>query len=360
MIPISRPQIGREEEEAVLRVLRSGRLAQGPEVEALEGEFAKLCGVPHAVACSNGTAALHLALLAHGIGPGDEVLVPTFTFAASANAVLAVGARPVFCDIREDDFCIDTESAAAHVGSATRAVMPVHLYGQVADMNAVRALASAHDLVIVEDACQAHGAAFEGTRAGGFATAAFSLYATKNAMSGEGGIVTAQDDETDARLRLLRNHGMERRYVHSTFGLNLRMTDLLAAIGRISVSHLEAGNARRRDNAAFYAKELDGIDGLILPREMPGREHVWHQYTVRVPGRRDAVLEALRASGVGADVYYPTPVHRQPAYDAGAVSLPVAERLASEVISIPVHPGLTGEERADVVAALAGAMKETR
>ncbi|MFA5891134.1 MAG: DegT/DnrJ/EryC1/StrS family aminotransferase [Actinomycetota bacterium] len=358
MIPISRPQIGPEDEEAVLRVLRSGRLAQGPEVEAFEGEFAALCGVPHAVACVNGTAALHLALLAHGVGPGDEVLVPTFTFAASANAVLACGARPVFCDVREDDFCIDVEAAGARAGRATRAVMPVHLYGQVADMDAVSALAEAHDLAVVEDACQAHGATYKGARAGSFATAAFSLYATKNSMSGEGGMVTAQDDETTHRLKLLRNHGMEQRYVHLTFGLNLRMTDLLAAVGRVQLSRLLAGNARRRANAEFYAAALQGIEGLILPREMPGRESAWHQFTVRVPGRRDAVLERLRADGVGAEVYYPTPVHLQPAYGPDPVSLPVAERLAREVISIPVHPALTDVERETVTTVLARAMKE--
>lgn len=358
MIPVSRPQIGPEDEEAVLRVLRSGRLAQGPEVDAFEAEFALLCGTPHAVACVNGTAALHLALLAHGVGPGDEVLVPTFTFAASANAVLACGARPVFVDVREDDFCIDAEAAVSRIGRATRAVMPVHLYGQVADMDAVRSLSDAYGLVVIEDACQAHGATYKGARAGAFATGAFSLYATKNSMSGEGGMVTAQDDEIAHRLRLLRNHGMEQRYVHATFGLNLRMTDLLAAVGRVQLGHLAAGNARRRANAEFYASALDGIDGLVLPREMPGRESVWHQFTVRVPGRRDAVLQRLRAGGVGAEVYYPTPVHRQPAYGPDPVSLPVAERLAEEVIAIPVHPALTDEERETVAQVLTRAMKE--
>lgn len=356
MIPISRPEIGREEEEAVLRVLRSGRLAQGPEVAAFEEEFAELCRAPHAVACANGTAALHLALLAHGIGPGDEVVIPSFTFAATANAVLACGARPVFCDVREEDFCIDPDSAAERAGRATRAIMPVHLYGRVADMEAVRALASTRGWVVVEDACQAHGAIRNGTRAGGFATAAFSLYATKNMMSGEGGVVTAQDDGVAQRLRLLRNHGMEQRYVHVSFGLNLRMTEIQAALARASMARLADGNAARAENAAYYTKELSGIAGLILPEDDFGS--VWHQYTVRLPARRDAVLKFLHDNEVGAEVYYPTPVHLQPAFSADAVSLPVSERLAAQVISLPVHPGLTKDERATVAETLRRAMIE--
>lgn len=357
MIPISRPHIGAEEEAAVLRVLRSGRLAQGPEVEAFEAEFALVCGAPFGVACANGTAALHLGLLAAGIGPGDEVLVPSFTFAASANAVLACGARPVFCDVREDDFCIDAADAAARVGRATRAVMPVHLYGQVADMDGVRALVAEHGLVIVEDACQAHGASFGGVRAGGFATAAFSLYATKNMMSGEGGMVTAQDEQTARSLRLLRNHGMEQRYVHERFGLNLRMTEIAAAMGRVQLARLPGWNARRRENAAFYQKALAGVDGLVVPEELSGREHVWHQFTVRIAGgRRDGVRAFLAEKGVGSDVYYPTPVHRQPAF-ASEVSLPVAERLAGEVLSIPVHPSLSDVEREAVASVLVDAME---
>lgn len=357
-IPISRPEIGPEEEEAVLRVLRSGRLAQGPEVEALEEAFAQICGVPHAIACANGTAALHLALLAEGIGPGDEVLIPTFTFAATANAVVACGARPVFCDVSEDDFMLSLTDAQARLGRATRAIMPVHLYGQVGDMAALTAFAAEHDLAIIEDACQAHGARRDGRAAGSFGTAAFSFYATKNAMSGEGGIVTAVDDDVADRLRLLRNHGMRERYVHLTFGLNLRMTEIAAAMGRTSVARLLAGNARRAEHAAFYATELGGIDGLVLPVDHSGGGHAWHQYTVRVlGGRRDAVLARLRDAGIGADVYYPTCVHKQPAY-ASDLSLPVAERLATEVLSIPVYPGLSDGERAQVAKALADAVRE--
>jgi dTDP-4-amino-4,6-dideoxygalactose transaminase len=359
MISISRPMIGEEEEKAVLRVLRSGRLAQGPEVEAFETAFAAMCETAFAVACANGTAALQLALLAHGIGPGDEVIIPSFTFAATANAVLACGARPVFCDVREDDFCIDVKSAEERIGSATRAIMPVHLYGQVADMDAVEALAAAHGVLVIEDACQAHGATYKGRKAGSFATAAFSLYATKNMMTGEGGVVTTNDEALATRLRLLRSHGMEQRYVHVTFGLNLRMTEIAAALGRVQLDRLDAGNARRRDNAAYYSGELARTPGLITPVELPGRHHVWHQYTVRVPGARDSVIERLRRAEIGAEIYYPAPVHRQRAF-ADPISLPVSERLAEEVLSIPVHPGLTDEERSMVAKVLEAAMMEAR
>jgi len=359
MIPISRPMIGPEEEEAVLRVLRSGRLAQGPEVEAFEHAFAPLAGSVFAVACGNGTVALQLALLAHGIGHGDEVIVPSFTFAATANAVLACGATPVFCDVAEEDFNIDVDDAAKRITPATKAVMPVHLYGQPADMDAVGRFATEHGLIVIEDAAQAHGAAFGAKAAGSFATAAFSLYATKNVMTGEGGMVTTSDPSIHEKLRLIRNHGMAERYVHVTFGLNLRMMEIQAAIGRVQLERLPAGNARRRENAEFYSTELAEVAELTLPRQLPGRTHAWHQFTVRVDrGRRDAVLGALRDRGVGAEVYYPIPTHQQKAYATG-VSLPVAERLASEVLSIPVFPGLSDSERATVAKMLTDVMMET-
>jgi perosamine synthetase len=358
MIPIARPTIGVEDEEAVLRVLRSGRLAQGPEVEAFEGEFAPVAGARHAVACANGTAALQLALLAVGVGPGDEVIVPSLTFAASANAVLACGARPVFCDVSDEDYCIDVADAATRVTPATKVVMPVHLYGQPADMDAVRKLADERGLMVVEDAAQAVGATIGGRAAGSFGVAAFSLYATKNVMSGEGGMVTTNDTALDERLRLLRNHGMSERYVHTTFGLNLRLTDFAAALGRVQLARLGDGMARRRENAAFYRAQLEGIRGLILPREMPGRTHAWHHFTIRVPGRRDAVLKGMRERGVWADVYYPIPCHKQRSF-GDASTLPVSERLTSEVLSIPVYPGLDDGERATVAKALTDTMMET-
>jgi perosamine synthetase len=283
--------------------------------------------------------------------------VPSLTFAGSANAVLATGARPVFCDVSADDFCIDLESAASMIGRATRAIMPVYLYGQVADMDAVQSLAKERGVLVVEDACQAHGATYKGKTAGSFATAAFSLYATKNVMSGEGGVVTTNDRDIARRLRLLRNHGMEERYVHLTFGMNLRMSEMQAALARTQLGRLAQGNERRRVNAAFYSKDLHGLAGLILPVVQPEREHVWHQYTLRVPDRRDIVLDRLRAAGVGADVYYPTPVHKQRAFSS-PVNLPTAELLAREVMSIPVYPSLTDEERALVAKALTQAIEE--
>ena len=359
-IPIARPQIGQEEEEAVLAVLRSGRLSQGPEVAAFEREFAGASGTRHAVACASGTSALQMSLLALGVGPGDDVLVPALSFAATANAVIACGARPVFCDVKEDDFAIDVEDAASRVTPATRVVIPVHLYGQAADMEAVCGLARRHGLMVVEDACQAHGATHKGQRVGSFGVGAFSTYATKNLTTGEGGVVTTSSDDIETRLRLLRNHGMPRRNVHTVFGLNLRMGEVQAAIGRVQLARLPANNAKRKENAAFFTAALQGIEDLILPRELAGRDHVWHQYTVRILGgdhkRRDRVLSALRSSGVGAEVYYPIPLHKQPAFRGARVSLPAAERLAGEVLSIPVHPSLCADERAAVSQALAEAM----
>jgi len=358
MIPISRPILGPQEEEAVIRVLRSGRLAAGPEVEAFEYAFAPVAGAAHALACTNGTAALQLALLANGVGPGDDVIIPGFTFAATANAVIACGANPVFCDVGLDDFCIDVADAEKRLTRSTKAVMPVHLYGQTANMQDVGIFARLHDLAIIEDACQAHGASFDGLPAGSFGTATFSLYATKNITTGEGGMVTTNDDAVAERIRLLRDHGMTQRYVHTSFGLNMKMTEIAAAIGLVQLGHLEEWNSRRRENAAFYAAELRGIPGLTLPDEQPGRAHVWHQYTLRVDGRRDDVRAKLLEAGVGAEVYYPTPVHRQPAF-ATDVTLPNSERLASEVLSIPVYPGLSDGERATVAKTLADAMMET-
>lgn len=346
-IAIAAPDIGPAEETAVLRVLRSGRLAQGPEVENLEKEFGKASGLAHVVAVTNGTAALHVALQVLGIGPGDEVLVPAFTFAASANAVLAVGASPVFVDI-DDDYLIDLDDAANKVTKRTAAIMPVHLYGLMADMAKMKVFADRFGLAIVEDAAQAHLATRGGTPAGATGVGAFSLYATKNMMSGEGGFVTTMDEDTAERARLFRNHGMVTRYDHVTWGLNFRMTDLLAAIGRAQLERLGEATDLRRENAAALTNGLPGL--FVTPRVPEGAHHVFHQYTVRVPARiRDKAVEMFRERSIGADIYYPTPVDRQPAFaeveSHGAC--PRAGLASSQVISLPVHPkvGVTGIER---------------
>lgn len=343
-IPIAAPEIGPEEEAAVIDVLRSGRLAQGPQVEALEAAFAAAQGIEHVVAVANGTAALQTALHVAGIGSGDEVLVPTFTFAASANAVLAVGARPVFVDI-DDDYLIDLDDAAARVTDSTAAIMPVHLYGLMVDMVEVASVAEPAGLAVIEDAAQAHLATRNGVAAGETGVGAFSLYATKNMMTGEGGLVTTQDSAIAEAARLFRNHGMATRYEHISWGLNLRMTDLQAAIGRVQLNHLPAWTKRRNAIAERYTADLPAL--FTTPRVPDGARHVFHQYTVSVdPAIRDNAVDQFRQRGVGVDIYYPKPVHRQPAFiETGAIAdCPRADRAASSVICLPVHPGVTDDD----------------
>ena len=355
MIPLSRPALGPEEEAAVLEVLRSGIIAMGPRTREFEDAWAAYCGVHHAILMANGTVALEAALKALGIGEGDEVIVPSFTFNATASTVLQVGARPVFVDVREDDFCLDPVLVDAAITRRTKAIVPVHLYGLVADMAPLQAIAERHGVAIVEDAAQAHGATYGGRRAGSFGAAAmFSLYATKNLTTAEGGFVTTDDDGVAERLRRYRNHGMDRRYHHEWLGTNLRPTDLAAAIGLAQLAHLDERNERRRRNAA---RLNEGLHGYLTPQVPPGREHVWHQYTVRFPGQRDRVAAGLEERGIGTMIYYPIPVHRQAylrRYVPGAerLALPVTERLAEEVLSLPVRPDLDDAELDAVIAAV--------
>jgi perosamine synthetase len=351
MIPISKPYIGPEEKEAVMAVLDSGMLAQGPRVAEFEQKFAAVCGVRHAVATSSGTTALHLALLAHNIGQGDEVISSPFTFIASANSILFTGARPVFADIEPDSFNLDPEQVERAITRRTKAIMPVHLYGQVCNMDDLQAIADKHGLVIIEDACQAVGATYHGRLAGSFGVGAFSLYATKNIMSAEGGMITTNDDHIAEQCRLLRNHGMKRRYYHDMVGYNFRMTDLHAAIGLAQLNRLTMFTAQRQANAVYFNEHINSV---VTPQVQDGREHVWHQYTICVDGGRDrdAAVKQLNDAGVGTGVFYPVPAHQQ-AYMremAGEFHLPVTERLAHEVISLPVHPRLTQADREQIVA----------
>jgi dTDP-4-amino-4,6-dideoxygalactose transaminase len=348
-IPIARPLIGEEEKAAVLRVLESGNLAQGARVAELEQLFAAWLGVEHAVATSSGTTALHLALLAHDIGPGDEVITSSFTFIASPNAVLFTGATPVFADIDPVTYNLDPEAVERAITPRTRAIMPVHLFGLPAAMPAFLDIARRHNLVLIEDAAQAHGAAVDGRRAGTFATACFSFYPTKNMTTGEGGMVTTNDAAVAERVRLLRAHGMRVRYQHEILGYNFRLTDLHAAVGIAQLPHLEAWNARRRANAAYLSRHLPGV---TVPVEPAGYHHVYHQYTVRVAdGRRDALQAFLADAGIGTGVYYPIAAHQQPVYlDRGyRVSLPVTEQAAREVLSLPVHPSVDDQDLACIV-----------
>ncbi len=350
-IPIARPVIGAEEKEAVLQVLDSGILAQGEHVAAFERAFADYIGVKHAVAVSSGTTALHLAMLAHGIGPGDEVITTPFTFIATANSVLYVGARSVFVDIEPDTFNVDPARIEEKITPRTKAILPVHLFGHPAEMDAIMEIAERHGLLVIEDAAQAHGAEYHGRKVGSFGTGVFSFYPTKNMTTGEGGMVTTDDDRLAERLRLLRDHGMPRRYVHEVLGYNFRMTNIAAAIGLAQLRRLDEFNRVRIANAAYLSERLHRV---VTPVVRPGVRHVFHQYTVRVPDSRDEAVEKLREAGIGVGIYYPIPIHRQPLYRQLGYDdrLPVAERAAGEVLSLPVHPSLSRADLDRIVEAV--------
>jgi dTDP-4-amino-4,6-dideoxygalactose transaminase len=348
MIPAAQPIIGDEEREAVDRVLRSGMLAQGPEVKAFEDEFAAVVEGRHCIAVNSGTSALHMAFIAAGIGAGDEVIVPSFSFAATANSVCLAGGVPVFVDIEEDYFNINPVAVEAAISPRTKAIMPVHLYGHPAAMVELQAICSRHGLVMLEDAAQAHAASLNGTPVGAFGVAAsFSFYPTKNMTSGEGGMVTTADDGVARMLRLLRNQGMERRYENEVIGFNTRMTDIHAAIGRVQLKKLTGWTKSRQDNARFLSENLKGV---VVPPVADGAVHVYHQYTIRVVGHsRDAFAEELTRRGVGNGVYYPTPIHRLPSF-ALRLDLPTTESVAAQCLSLPVHPSLSQADLETIVS----------
>ena len=351
MIPISKPYIGEAEKQAVLEVLELGMLVQGPRAAKLEEKFAEICQTEFAVTTASGTTALHVALLAHEIGPGDEVITTPFTFMASVNAILYVGAKPVFVDIEEDTFNINPALIEAAVTPSTKAILPVHLYGYPCNMDAILAIAEKHDLVVIEDACQAVGARFHGKPVGSFGTCCFSLYATKNIMAGEGGMITTHDETIAKRCRMLRNHGMQRRYYHDMLGYNFRISDLHAAIGLAQVDRLPAFTEQRQRNAAYLNDHLTAVK---TPQVCPGYEHVWHQYTIRVDGERDrdAAVKILTEAGIGTGIFYPVPAYKQAhlfSSGYGDVCLPVTEQLVREVISLPVHPQLSQSDLETIV-----------
>ncbi len=328
-------------------VLKSGMWADGKNVKALEEEFAKYIGAKYARAVNNGTAALMCALFGAGIKPGDEVLVPSFTFIATANTILECGAKPVFVEAERATFNIDPADARRKVTKKTRAIMPVHLYGLPVDMDAFKEIAAKHDLKIIEDACQAHGAAYKGRKVGAIGdVAAFSFYPTKNMVcGGEGGIVTTKDDATINRVKLYANHGQAQKYMHASMGFNFRMQEVNGVVARASLKVLDANNKKRRENAALYNAALEGIPQVETPAVPAGSEHVYHQYTLKVKNR-DKLAEHLQKNEVGYGIHYAIPIHEQQSMkDAGfAVKLPVTETLAKEVISLPVHPLLSKEQ----------------
>ncbi|NPV76380.1 MAG: DegT/DnrJ/EryC1/StrS family aminotransferase [Anaerolineae bacterium] len=350
MINMAKPVIGPEEKQAVLEVLDSGIIAQGPRTKAFEEAFALMCTTQYAIAASSGTTALHIALLAHKIGPGDEVITSPFTFIASANSILYVGARPVFVDIDPRTFNIDARRIEDAITERTKAIMPVHLFGLSCDMEAIMKIAQKHHLAVIEDACQSHAATFKGQKVGSFGTGVFSLYPTKNITSAEGGMITTNDALIDERCRVIRNHGMRVRYYHDELGFNFRMTDVHAAIGLAQIGKLERFNAARQANARFYDENLRGV---VSPYTPEGYAHVYHQYTIRVPnGQRDALRDYLKENGVGSEIYYPVPIHKQRFYveELGYdLTLPETEKAAREVLSLPVHPSLSQQDLETVV-----------
>ncbi len=351
-IPIAKPLMGNEEKQAVLDVIESGMLIQGDKVAELERVFADYHGARFGIAMNSGTSALMATMMAHDIGPGDEVIIPAFSFFATASSVLSVGATPVFADIDPRTYCLAPDAAEAAITERTVAIMPVHLYGHPADMPRFETICRRHGLLLLEDAAQAHGAALDSRCVGTWGTASFSFYPSKNMTTSEGGMVLTNDEHIAQRLRMIRNQGMNQQYVHEVVGYNFRMTNLAAAIGLAQFKRLDQWTEQRRENARYFDRHLRNA---CVPFVGPDARHVYHQYTIRMPDgvARDEVLQQLNAQGVGARVYYPKPIHQQPVFETLAgfrrPDLPETDRAAAEVLSLPVHPALTTEERDYIV-----------
>lgn len=354
---------------AIMRVCDSGRFVLGPECEDLEHRVAEYCGTGNAVGCASGSDALLLALMAYGVGPGDEVLMPSYTFFATASAAWRLGALPVFVDIDPKTFNMDPAGVEVLISPRTKAIIPVHLFGQCADMTALETISRAHGIPLVEDACQAIGAQFAGRRAGSFGVAGcISFYPTKNLGGfGDGGMITTNDVALADQLRLLRGHGMRPRYHHSIVGINSRLDTLQAAVLDVKLSYLDQWNAARQANAQRYAElfaahRLDQIIGL--PAVGAGRRHVWNQYVIRVPdGRRDALRAHLAERQIGTEIYYPVPLHRQACFAAlgyGPGSLPETERAAEETLALPIFAELTAAEQETVVRQIGAFLRQSR
>jgi len=350
MIPIAKPLIGQEEIDGVMGVMKSGVIAEGPKVKEFEDSFKKYIGVDHAIAVNSGTAALHVALLAKGIGKGDEVITTPFTFIATANSILFTGAKPVFADIEAETFNIDPEDVEKKITKNTKAIIPVDLYGHPANMRAIMDIAGDYGLAVIEDACQAHGSIYQGKKIGAFDAGCFSFYPTKNMTTSEGGIITTNDRKFADTARMIKSHGSKVRYYHEMLGFNLRMTDISAAIGLAQLKKVDGYNDARIGNSIMLNKLLSGIPGIVTPVTKPDCKHVFHQYTIRVTDEakltRDELIVELNKAGIGNSIYYPLPVHQQPYYkEIGyAETHPISEKMSKEVLSLPVHPSVTKDE----------------
>jgi perosamine synthetase len=345
--------IGEDEIHQVKKVLSSGMLAQGKLVEEFEHKFARYVGVKYAVATSSGTAALHTALASLGIGKNDEVITTDFSFVSSASSILMQDAMPVFCDIDAVTYNVSSDLIEEKITNRTKAILPVHLYGHPCDMKEIMEIARDHNLFVVEDACQAHGARFHDRMVGSFGNVGvFSFYPTKNMIVGEGGMITTDDVEVAKKAKVFRNHGQSERYLHEVLGYNYRMTDVAGAIGLEQLRRLDEFNMRRIQNADFLTRCIEK-EGLVLPHKREGVKHVFHQYTIRVetgfPLSRDELAGYLKTKGVGCGIYYPLPLHRQPlfrnrGYTDGTVHCPVACEMSEKVLSLPVHPGVSSDD----------------
>ncbi len=350
MIPIAKPVIEQEEIDSVIKVLKSGIIAEGPIVKKFEEKFANYIGVEHAIAVNSGTAALHVSLLAKGIGKGDEVITTPFSFIATANCIIFTGAKPIFTDVQEDTFNIDPAGITSKVSKNTKAIIPVDLYGHPAELKAIMDIAEDYGLTVIEDACQAHGAIFKGQKTGSFDIGCFSFYPTKNMTTSEGGMITSNDIDFNKKARMIRSHGSIIRYYHEMLGYNYRMTDIGAAMGLVQLKKIDAFNKKRIANATYLNNKLDDIKGIITPTTKSYCKHVFHQYTIRVTNdyemTRDNLIQKLTAAGIGTGIYYPMPIHKQPYYKSLGYneSYPVSEQLSREVISLPVHPSITQNE----------------
>jgi perosamine synthetase len=350
-IPIAKPNFGMEEEEALKSVLESGILVQGERTRSFEKEFADYIGVKHAIAVTNGTVALDVILKTLNLGPGDEVITPAFSFIASANCILFQRAKPVFADINPRTFNIDPMDVAEKITSKTKAIIPVHMFGQPTEMKAIKEIAEGKATSIIEDAAQAHGAEYKGQKAGSIGDMAFfSFYATKNMTTGEGGMITTNNQKLAAKARLLINHGQNRKYQHDTLGYNYRMTEFCAAIGSIQLKKLDDFNEKRIRNAELLTGGLCNFSGLTPPFVRKDIKHVFHQYVVRVedtyPLERYELVKRLTEGGVGVAIHYPMPIYRQLLYlelGYGGIVCPVAEGVCKRVLSLPIHPSVTKE-----------------
>lgn len=364
IVPIAQVSLDQREIRAVERVLKSGNLRAGKITENFESSFAEQTGARHAIAVSSGTAALYLACHAM-LSPGDEVIVPDFTFIATAAMVAAVGAKPVFADVNPRTFTLDPAEAERHITPRTRALIPVHLYGQPADITGLSRLARRHKLRIIWDAAQAHGAQFDKQDVGSFADAVcYSFYPTKNMTTGEGGMITSSNGSLANQLRLLRSHGEASRYRHVRIGFNFRTTDIASAIGLVQLARLGKAIRTRQRNARFLTEGLRGIPGLQTPEILPGAGHAFSLFTICVDRKqagmsRDALAKALRLRGIQSAIHYPLPLHRQPVFRGYGLDrdFPVSARLAKSVLSLPVHPGVKEDDLHYIVRAVREILK---